>query len=86
MKMNFFIVQEIYVTGFDYIFVKITNISDKMIETDQIHLPCEDIHSHSYFFYVCSNEQYSEEHFSTYKIQYSDLEIIWIMFYCTLLV
>lgn len=65
MRKNIFTIQEMYLTGFEYIFVKKynrfdytfarnTRISDEdIIETDQIHLLyCGDIHS-PYLFYVC---------------------------------
>lgn len=36
-----------------HIFVRNTNISDTdTIKTRQVHLHCEDIHSHAYLFYI----------------------------------
>lgn len=70
MGNNILIIQEMYLTGLEYIFVRNTwntCISDEdTFETGQTHpVYCQDICSHSYLFYIGHNEYYSTNAYLT---------------------
>lgn len=58
MKMNTFTIQEMYLTASKYVFFRnLCIFAEDIIESGQINLLfCDDIHSHSYFFYICQHE------------------------------
>lgn len=74
MRMEISTLQEIYLTGFNYIFIWNMCISDRdAIETSQIHLlQCEEILSNSYLFlHLKTVLTYTYRYNHTYKYSYT---------------